>query len=428
MSQHATTDEIRRLIQLGHKDRARVLLDAALASDPDHPEHLYLRGMLHAGEGTNRAALADFDAALRLMPDLPPVLFNRGLVLFRMERTGEALDDFLAVVRSQPGNADAWTNIGILHSREGRAEDAIESLRKSELLSPGSPFVLRALANALRDAGQHHESIRLHRKVMAATPADPAALTDYALSLLSAGDLAEAHSHYQRALALDPGDQTALAGLYMTGNELGEQALVSSLMDYDALLGHGALQTHDGIDLDALRDAILAHEHLVWEPAGRSTHAGKQSPMLEQSQGSRFDRFHRMIERQVEARIRAIADDPRLRGHPWVAAMPRRWHLQSWITILEQGGQQTPHIHPAGWLSGVFYVDAGKPSVVDAGNLVFGRTQEDLPLARAAREHEHHPSRGQLVMFPSYFFHNTVPYAGDGPRISLAFDVVPERD
>ena len=63
MSQHAATDEIRRLLQLGHWDRARALLDAALASDPDHPEHLYLRGMLHAGK-VNRAALADFDAAL----------------------------------------------------------------------------------------------------------------------------------------------------------------------------------------------------------------------------------------------------------------------------------------------------------------------------------------------------------------------------
>ena len=31
-----------------------------------------------------------------------------------------------------------------------------------------------------------------------------------------------------------------------------------------------------------------------------------------------------------------------------------------------------------------------------------------------------------MVLFPSYFFHCTIPFAAAGTRISVAFDVIPE--
>lgn len=423
---HALTDHIRQQLRLGHKDHARLLLDEALNFSPDHPEHLYLRGILNASVGANQSALVDFNAALRHAPDLPPILFNRGLVLFRMERLAEALQDFLVLSRIQPENADVWTNIGIIHSRDGRPLEALECLRRAHFLSPSSLLILRTLANALRDAGQFDHSMRIHRKVIEAAPNDAAALTDFALCLLSLGDIVGAREHYTRALSSDPSDQTALAGIYMTSNELDEQATVSSLMDYDTLLNHSSTQASESINLDILGEMIMAHENLIWEPAGRSTKAGKQSPMLDQSPESHFDHVHQMLKQQLEQRMHEFIKDTRLQSHPWMNAMPRRWRLQSWVTILEQGGQQTPHIHPAGWLSGVLYVDVGQPCVENAGNLMFGRVQPDIPLKRPAHEYQHRPINGQLVTFPSYFFHNTIPYSGDRPRISLAFDLIPD--
>jgi hypothetical protein len=35
------------------------------------------------------------------------------------------------------------------------------------------------------------------------------------------------------------------------------------------------------------------------------------------------------------------------------------------------------------------------------------------------------PTEGQLVLFPSYFYHRILPFDADGIRISVAFDVVP---
>jgi len=35
------------------------------------------------------------------------------------------------------------------------------------------------------------------------------------------------------------------------------------------------------------------------------------------------------------------------------------------------------------------------------------------------------PSVGKLVLFPSYFWHGTVPFTADRARLTVAFDVVP---
>ena len=47
--------------------------------------------------------------------------------------------------------------------------------------------------------------------------------------------------------------------------------------------------------------------------------------------------------------------------------------------------------------------------------------EEGLPRKRLS------PRVGELVTFPSYLYHRTVPHTGDAPRISLAFDVLPLR-
>jgi hypothetical protein len=36
------------------------------------------------------------------------------------------------------------------------------------------------------------------------------------------------------------------------------------------------------------------------------------------------------------------------------------------------------------------------------------------------------PELGLLVLFPSYFWHGTLPFHSDQPRLTVAFDVVPD--
>jgi hypothetical protein len=80
-----------------------------------------------------------------------------------------------------------------------------------------------------------------------------------------------------------------------------------------------------------------------------------------------------------------------------------------------------------GWLSSAFYV--ALPAAVADGHqgwLQFDqpgiRTQPPLGPQRFVR-----PEPGLLVLFPSYMWHGTVPFSGDEPRLTIAFDLIPAK-
>ncbi len=98
----------------------------------------------------------------------------------------------------------------------------------------------------------------------------------------------------------------------------------------------------------------------------------------------------------------------------------------SWSVRLRSGGRHSNHVHPLGWVSSALYIalppkGAGGPD--DAGWLTLGEPDDQLQLDLGPwRTIE--PKLGQLVLFPSWMWHGTVPFA-EGERLTVAFDVRP---
>jgi uncharacterized protein (TIGR02466 family) len=122
---------------------------------------------------------------------------------------------------------------------------------------------------------------------------------------------------------------------------------------------------------------------------------------------------------------------PETAEHPFVRARPARWHLTMWAIIIEAEGFQVPHIHPSGWLSGVYYVRLPEvvhaPDGKQAGWIEFGEPYSDIAHSVRPELRAFEPEEGLLLMFPSYFYHRTLPFVSDQQRISISFDVVPAR-
>jgi uncharacterized protein (TIGR02466 family) len=116
--------------------------------------------------------------------------------------------------------------------------------------------------------------------------------------------------------------------------------------------------------------------------------------------------------------------------HPFLARIPAKWTYSIWATILYQNGHQAPHLHPAGWLSGVYYLEVPE-HVLSAENedqkgwIEFGAPGYGIEPVRPPVVKRIRPEPGNLVLFPSYFFHRTIPLADDNRRISIAFDLIP---
>lgn len=100
----------------------------------------------------------------------------------------------------------------------------------------------------------------------------------------------------------------------------------------------------------------------------------------------------------------------------------------SWSVRLRGAGHHANHVHPQGWISSALYVALpGRQPHEDAhaGWLALGEPQAELGLDLApVRMVE--PRPGRLVLFPSWMWHGTRPFAA-GERLTIAFDVAPPR-
>jgi uncharacterized protein (TIGR02466 family) len=98
----------------------------------------------------------------------------------------------------------------------------------------------------------------------------------------------------------------------------------------------------------------------------------------------------------------------------------------SWSVRLHRAGYHTSHVHPRGWISSACYIQLpdSMQHARGEGILSFGAPRM-LTTPRLEAEFSVRPVVGQLVLFPSYFWHGTLPFHSDQPRLTVAFDVVP---
>jgi uncharacterized protein (TIGR02466 family) len=119
--------------------------------------------------------------------------------------------------------------------------------------------------------------------------------------------------------------------------------------------------------------------------------------------------------------------------------MPTLQRLQifndCWFHVTRRGGFFGVHNHPNASWSGVYCVDPGPghPNTTESGRLSFispmitSVMHMDAGVARMRLPYANQTAglsleAGQLVLFPSWVLHDVKPYAGDGQRITIAFN------
>jgi uncharacterized protein (TIGR02466 family) len=114
--------------------------------------------------------------------------------------------------------------------------------------------------------------------------------------------------------------------------------------------------------------------------------------------------------------------------------------VEVWANVQRNGGSNAAHSHPGSFWAGVYYVDVGdvSPARERGGELQLYDPRGCLPrmlapylrysvpeLHDAGRNIAFTPSTGQCVLFPGWLFHAVNIYRGNGPRISVAFNLDP---
>ena len=99
---------------------------------------------------------------------------------------------------------------------------------------------------------------------------------------------------------------------------------------------------------------------------------------------------------------------------------PQLW-IECWYNVLRFGQSIKPHSHsvtPICYLSGHFNVQVNDTSTVYMSPINQLNDPEVIDIKNIP---------GKLTLFPSYIFHYTTPHYSFKPRITIAFDISPDK-
>jgi len=418
------------LLDLQRTNEAVQLLQTAILMDPKNLDALCYLGNAQQEAGRLAAAEKSYRQALAIRPEFARAHNNLGVLLKKLGRKGDAAACFRRAVENEPRYAQAYNNLSEVLLELDEADESIAAAQQAIEIEPRYPEACNSLGSALSKAGRIDDAIAAFQRALCLRPEFIFALNNLAVALIVAGRSGDALETCERVLKIDPASVYAFASKSVALSELGNLEALQNLVDFERHIHTRIVEPGEGFaDLaefnSALAHHVCNHPTLVYELAHTATRKGRHTGDLLREPKGPVAALEILIASAVEDYIRAL---PKWPGHPLAATAPINWQPNVWAVVLEGAGHQVPHTHESGWLSGVYY--AKVPDAVSAspdqaaGWIEFGRPQDLYRAKHPPAVRLIQPQEGLMVLFPSYFFHGTIPTECPDTRVSIAFDII----
>jgi Flp pilus assembly protein TadD len=393
--------------------------------------------------------------------DAPQTWLILAHALQGQDRAEEAEQAYRQAINRGPGDPETHADLAQLAwMRSGDAAVACEMLDAAISVFPANVRLKANKARVLEYAGDPQGAYGILAEAIAQQGDDPA-LHVQASHVVAQSDPAQALAHAERATALSPDALDALTALCLASLAVGRADQAASLAgilrerapldqhavalqatawrllgdprygetyDYETMVRSWTIDTPSGWSsleafLSDLERSLQQRHVLRAHPIGQSLRQGVQTQQrLDRSGDPVIQAFFQAIDGPIRRHIEAIgsgSDPLRIRNTGGYRVEG------SWSVRLRPDGYHADHLHTKGWLSSACYI--ALPGAVERGHegwLKFGQpgvpTQPSLPPEIFVK-----PEPGKLVLFPSYMWHGTVPFSGEDPRLTIAFDLLP---
>ena len=280
---HPNLETIVRAALEAHRDGrfadADQLCREVLASAPNHPDALHLRGVIASDSGELKAAIELLRLAVAASPRRAQTHNSLGVALRRNGDLTEAIAEFRCAIELKPDYAEAFNNLGNALQLSGKAAEAVTCYRQALSVRPNDVDVRVNLSEALRRLDAIDEAEVVLRE---ATDVDPlAAYPWYFLGRIARDrrQTSEAIARFRRYLERDPADEYgARLDLAALGAEAPAPAGASYIRSFYAERANTWDTTPDNphylghdLILDVLREELRRHRDPAILDAGCGT-------------------------------------------------------------------------------------------------------------------------------------------------------------
>ena len=435
-------------------DESLKMYQKSLALDNNDPEAHNNLGLVLQKQGRLQEAMLSLKKAIALKPDFIIAIYNLGNTLKEIGNLEDAEINLKRCIELKPNFIEAYINLANTQSENNHFKDAERSLKKCIELKQNFIPAHYNLGNLLKKLGRLDEAMTSYNYLLKLKPS-------YKPALLGRGQIFFIKKKFDQALNDFDNCNTsesrarALITLYNSGNideiyqrinnnaKLDEKnlrvAAFSSFIShkenketknnfcknpleflyFSNLLSH--LKNSDKF-IDDLIDEIK-HINASWEPSNKTTIKGFQSTknLFVDPKGKIKD-LQKIIIDELQKYNLKFKDKSCLFINEW----PLKKNLFGWHVILQQQGYQDPHIHPAGWLSGVIYLKVVPSLEKNEGAIEFSLNAQNYSDVKSPK-FIHQPKKGDIVFFPSSLHHRTIPFTTNTDRIIISFDLLPDR-
>jgi tetratricopeptide (TPR) repeat protein len=419
----------------GNRPEALRTCRQILVLAPRLPDVMAFAGTIAMELGQPEEAAAFYEQAVTHKRDFAEAHYNLGNALLQLDRKAAAIEAYRRAAKLRPNLLPAHNNLGNALQSLGRWEEAAQAYRRALTLDPDIPDLHRNLGIVLQGTGDGEGAIAAYRRAIALRPEWTKPYGSLANLLLERHEPQALVELCDRWLAACPGTIEAIGLKSVALDQLGDRDGARQLVDLDRFVrvthfetpppGYASMAAFNA----ALARHALDHPTLTLPPADDPRYHCPTlkitGEFLAEPKGPAAALERMMIEATRDYLAGLAADrDP----HPFTIKPPSRWRLTSWAAVLDRQGNLLPHIHYDGYVSGVYYCQL--PEVVGAGEgeagwFELGRLPDHIRAATAPETRAFQPRDGMMILFPSYFYHRTVPFAAPQTRISIAFDAKP---
>lgn len=145
----------------GETDRAIELLKKAMELNPTNPSVIRSLADIYHTKGDTAAAINLYQQAIAIAPDNSDLIFNLGVLLLQTGKYAEAESRLSQVLALNPDDSEAIQGVAEAYERLGRWTDAEQYYRKALVAEPKNAVMMRALARVVYQQGRRDEAAKL---------------------------------------------------------------------------------------------------------------------------------------------------------------------------------------------------------------------------------------------------------------------------
>jgi len=406
----------------GHSHRAESICQQILKTDPNHPEALNLLAVISSSKNKHEIALELVAKVISIKPDYAEAHNNLGTFMRKMERLDEAIISYKKAIELAPDFAVAHNNLGSALNEIGKKDEAANHLHRALTINPNYTDAHSNLGAVLKDLGRFEEAILSYDRVN--TRYTRAKTLECLFALERYEDFYES---LKNMIDVDKNDLRAAAISAFASQQLcrtDPHPFCKNPMDFIRVYKGLMSLDNNNMSLHQLVNEVKSHAK-IWEPTGKTTNKGFQSPSTSNLFSNPVGQLA-LLYNIIRDTIKDYRSNFSSKDCAYIKFFPKQLFLSGWVVRLSNGGHQTEHLHPDGWLSGVVYLQIPEDIREDEGSIEFGLWGYSYPILNENYPRKRiYPEKGDVILFPSSLFHKTIPFHSNEERICISFDLIP---